>query len=96
MKRFMALHIGFEKPTPEIMSAWKAWFASVADHTIENVGLAGGREITKEGTTELQWNRESLTGYSIIEAESLDAAGQMASGNPFITSIRIYELRNHG
>ena len=35
MKKFMLLHIGFEQPTPEIMEAWKAWFASIADRQID-------------------------------------------------------------
>jgi hypothetical protein len=37
---------------------------------------------------------ESITGYSVIEAESLDAAEKLAQTNPFIASIRIYEVRS--
>ena len=36
---------------------------------------------------------DSITGYNIIEAESLDEAEKLAQSNPFIASIRIYELR---
>ncbi len=36
--------------------------------------------------------RDSLTGYTIITAEDMGAAEAMARSNPFITSIRIYEL----
>jgi hypothetical protein len=93
MKRFMFLHVGFERPTPEIMQAWQAWFASIADRQVDQGGFAGGREISKEGTRELPWNTESLTGYNIVEAENLEAAEKLAQGNPFISSIRIYELR---
>ncbi len=93
MKKFMFLHFGFEKPTPEIMGAWKAWFASIADKQIEQGGFTGGREISKNGIRDLPWNRESITGYNIIEAEDLDAAEKLAQGNPFIASVRIYELR---
>ena len=93
MKKFVFLHFGFEKPTPEIMEAWGAWFKSVADKTVENVGFSGGREISKSGTNDLPWNLESITGYSVIEAESLDAAEKLAQTNPFISSIRIYEVR---
>jgi hypothetical protein len=39
-------------------------------------------------------NRESITGYNIIEAESLEAAEKLAHANPFITSIRVYEVRS--
>jgi hypothetical protein len=94
VKKFVFLHFGFEKPTPEIMEAWEAWFRSVADKTVENVGFSGGREISKSGTKDLPWNMESITGYSVIEAESLDAAEKLAQTNPFVASIRIYEVRS--
>jgi len=89
MKKFVLLHMGFEMPTPEIMEAWNAWFASIADRTVENFGFAGGREVSKAGTKELDWDMESITGCSIIEAESI------ASENPYIASIRVYEAREH-
>lgn len=95
MKKFMLLHYGFEQPTPEIMEAWNKWFESVADRSVEHGGFMGGREITKDGASELPWGPDSITGYSIITAESLDEAAEIASGNPFIASIRIYELREH-
>ena len=93
MKKFMLLHFGFEKPTPEIMKAWQAWFASIADKQVDQGGFAGGREISKSGTKELSWSSDSITGYNIIEADSLDAAEKIARNNPFVASIRVYELR---
>ena len=93
MKRFMFLHFGFEKPTPEIMEQWQAWFGSIADRQIGQAGFAGGREISKAGVADLPWGKDCITGYNIIEAESLDEAVALAQDNPFVTSIRIYELR---
>ncbi len=93
MKRFMLLHYGFEKPTPEIMAAWGKWFESVADKTVDSGGFHGGaREISHSGTEDLTMGMESITGYSIIKAESLDEAEKIAQGNPFIASIRVYEI----
>jgi len=94
VKKFMFLHFGFEKPTPEIMEAWGAWFGSISDKQVDQGGFSGGREISKSGTKDLPWNMESITGYNIIEAESLDAAEKLAQSNPFIASIRIYEVRS--
>ena len=94
MKKFMILHFGFEKPTPEIMGAWGEWFESIADIQVDQGGFAGGREISKDGTTDLPWNMDSITGYNVIEAESLDAAEKIAASNPFIASVRVYELRS--
>jgi len=93
MKRFMLLHFGFEKPTPEIMQAWGKWFASVADKSLDNGGFHGGaKEISHEGSKDLPMGMDSITGFSIINAESLEEAEAIASDNPFIASIRVYEI----
>jgi hypothetical protein len=89
----MLLHFGFEKPTPEIMEAWGKWFQSVADVSTDQGGFHGGaREISHDGTQDLPMGSDSITGYSIINAESIDEAEKIAQGNPFIASIRIYEI----
>lgn len=93
MKKYMILHYGFETPTPEIMAAWEAWFESIADRQLAQGGFSGGREISKSGSRDLGWDMESITGYNIIEAEDLDEAERIASTNPFIASIRVYEIR---
>ena len=93
MKKFMLLHFGFEKPTPEIMAAWGQWFESVADKTVDKGGhFSNGREISHAGTKDLPLGMDSITGYTVINAESLDEAEKIAQGNPFIASIRVYEL----
>lgn len=89
----MLLHFGFEQPTPEIMKAWQSWFELISEKQVDQGGFSGGREISREGTRDLPWDRECITGYNIIEAESLDDAVKLAQGNPFISSIRVYELR---
>ena len=94
MKKFMLLHFGFEKPTPEIMGAWGKWFESIADKTVDQGGFGGAREISKSGTEDLPMGMESITGFNIIEAEDLDAAEKLAQDNPYIASIRIYEIRS--
>ena len=94
MKKFMILHFGFEKPTPEIMDAWGKWFESIADKQVDQGGFSGGREISRDGTKDLPWGMESITGYNIIEAEDLDAAVEIAQANPYIASIRVYEIRS--
>ena len=93
MKRFMLLMVGFKKPTPEIMDAWKAWFETVAERTLDQGGFHGGaREISAAGTEDLPMGMESITGYTIIEAESLEEAEKIARKNPYIASIRVYEV----
>ena len=93
MKQFMILHVGFEMPTAEIMEKWNQWFADTKDCTIDMGGFMSGREVTKEGASDLPMDLSCLTGYSIIEAETMEDAEALAAKNPFITAIRIYELR---
>ena len=56
-------------------------------------GFGSGQEISNAGTKDLPMNMESITGYNVIEAETIDAADKRAHGNPFSASIRIYEVR---
>jgi hypothetical protein len=93
VKKFVFLHYGFEKPTPEIMAAWSRWFESMKGNIIDMGGrFRGGREISKAGTKDLPLGRESITGFTIVSADSLDDAEKMAQTNPYISSIRVYEV----
>ena len=93
MKRFMLLHYGFETPTPEIMDAWGKWFESLGDHSVDQGGFHGGAsEISADGTRSLSMGMESITGFNIIHAESFEQAEQIARTNPYIASIRVYEI----
>ncbi len=89
----MLLHFGFEKPTQEIMAAWGKWFKSVKDITVDQGGFHGGaKEISHSGIEDLPMGPDSITGYSIINADSLEDAERIAGKNPFIASIRVYEI----
>ena len=78
------------------MEAWKAWFGAVADRTLENGGFHGAaREISHDGSKDLIMDADCITGYTIINAESIDEAEAFARDNPFIKSIRIYEISDH-
>jgi hypothetical protein len=93
MKKFLMLHFGFETPTPEIMQAWGKWFESIRENIVETGShFTRGREISREGTRELPLGPDSITGFTIVSAESLDHAEKMARNNPFISSIRVYEM----
>ena len=92
MKKFVFLTYGFEKPTPQIMEAWGKWFESIQDNIVDKGYLSGGREISKAGTKDLPLGLESITGFMIMNADSLDDAEKMAQSNPYISSIRVYEM----
>jgi hypothetical protein len=93
MKKFVLVQIGFEPPTPEMMAAWEEWFQSIADITIENVGLGPALEVTAEGVRELPFDHTAVTGYSVIQVESREKAAEIAQSCPFITGVGVYEIR---
>lgn len=95
MKKFVLMHVGFEMPTPEVQKAWGDWFASIADRTVDSGSpLGAGREVTKTGTKELPVGLDSITGYTVINADNLDEAEKIAKTCPFTTSLRVYEARS--
>ncbi len=93
MKNYLILHYGFEMPTPEEMGAWNKWFESIADRQVDRRGLGGGREISHSGTKDLPFAKDSITGYTVIEAGNLDEAAKIAQECPIVASTRVYEMR---
>jgi hypothetical protein len=92
MKKFLILHKGFEKPTEEEMAKWNKWFGSISDIQVERAHLPGGREISSEGTKDMPFGADSITGYTMIKAENLDEAVAIAEKCPFVLSTRVYEI----
>ena len=92
MKKFLILHYGFEPPTPEIMAEWNAWFEKVADIVVEKGHLPAGSDISPSGITQLPMASDSITGYTMITAEDLAQATEIAAACPFILGTRVYEI----
>ncbi|MBM3898118.1 MAG: hypothetical protein FJ358_06320 [Thaumarchaeota archaeon] len=68
------------------------WFKSIKDHIVDSGNPFGpGMEITSGGVKQLPHNKKAITGYTIIDAESMDEALKIAEGCPIITSMRVYE-----
>ena len=93
MSEFLVLHFGFEPPSPEDMANWKAWFESIGDVQIDRGHLPAGREISGGGRKGLPFGRSSLTGYTMIRADNLDHAEQIAAECPFVDSTQVYEIK---
>lgn len=92
MKKFVIFHYGYENPTPEIMGAWSKWFESIGEKIVDpGSPLGPGKEISRSGTKDLPLGLESLSGYTVIRAESMAEAEKIAKDCPMITSIRIHE-----
>ncbi len=92
MKKFVFVYHGFTEPTQEVMDAWTNWFAEISDHIVDSGNPFGaGREVTPTGTRELPLGSDSATGYSIVNADSIDDAEKLLANCPVTTSVRINE-----
>ena len=92
MKKFVFLAVGYETPTKEIMDSWMKWFDEIKEHIVDSGNPFGpGKEITASGIKELPHDKEAITGYTIINAESMEEAVKIAKTCPIITGIRVYE-----
>ena len=69
------------------------WFNQVGDSMADSGHpMTGGVEVTPDEVNEIALGTESFTGYSIVNAQSMEAAVELAKTNPMITSVVVYEL----
>lgn len=93
MNTYMFLYKGYVTPTPEIGKAWMDWFANVGDRMVDSgKPMSRGAEDSRNDVSTIEAGLESFTGYSIINADSMDDAIELAKTNPMITSVIVYEL----
>jgi hypothetical protein len=92
MKKYVFLYYGYETPTQELEDAWNDWFASIETKIVDlGAPLGSGQEVTHAGTKELSLEEGAATGYTIIQADSMDEAIRIAQDCPIVTSVRVYE-----
>ena len=92
MKKFLMLSYGYMEPTPEVVAAWMAWFEKVGDSIVDSGNPLGHcREITNAGSRDLTPEMGAAGGYTIMSADSMDAAERLLEGCPIIDSVRLYE-----
>jgi hypothetical protein len=63
----------------QMKSEWNAWMESHKDVIVETSGVGKPKRITKDGIEDA---RNDIMMYSIVEAESLEAAAQIFEGHP--------------
>jgi hypothetical protein len=79
-----------------VMAAWGTWMENVGSALVDiGTPLAPGTSVVDDGTTATP---TSLNGYSIVEAEDVDAARRLTDGHPFLSegkgdyAIDLYEM----
>ena len=83
-----AYHGGKKPESPEagaeLMARWKAWMEGLGDAVV-NPGVPVGKSktVSADGVTD-DGGSNPLMGFSIIQADSMDAALEMAKGCPHL------------
>jgi hypothetical protein len=76
------------------MAAWGAWFGGLGAAVVD-AGNPFGAAATVAGDTSVSEGAPSaLTGYSVLSADSLQAAGELVKGCPVLVaggSVEVYE-----
>jgi len=83
--------------TPEdrekAMAAWGAWFGALGDAVVDMGNpFAGSTALATDGSTVAA--RAGLTGYSLVRADSLELAAELARDCPVLAdggSVEVYE-----
>lgn len=104
MAQFMILYKGeatdmsemTEEEAGAVMAKWAAWMGDVGD-ALADIGnpFGPGSSLVDDGS---EGTAISLTGYSIVEADDMDAALALADGHPYLSegqgdfAIDIFEL----
>ena len=98
-KYILGFHGGTTPSSPEegakAMAKWVAWYKDMGSAVVDMGNPAGpSKTIGADGKVTLT-NGNALTGYSILEAKSLDDAISMARGCPIYAaggSVEVAEL----
>ncbi|MCY4627161.1 MAG: hypothetical protein OXE58_06275, partial [Acidobacteria bacterium] len=75
------------------MEAWMAWFHRCGDQLVDmGTQLSGGRRLTSAGSSPSERN---VVCYSIVQAESMEAAETLLADHPHLTWSPDCEIEVH-
>lgn len=97
MKNFVYLYHSNQTtpPTKEGLEAFTSWFASLGDKVVDggNPIMRDSHAVIRNGVSRPA--NDTIIGYAIVRADSLDEAVEMAMGNPLANSegasVEVYE-----
>ena len=108
MPKFIVAYLGQPKPasppSPEDqqkhMEAWKAWMAGLGDAVVSMPAPLMASKIVKADGVSDNTDPNAMTGFMVIEATDMDAALEMAKGDPYLAmpgaAIQVGEMRQMG
>ena len=95
-KFLLVYHGGSMAETPEAqaasMNTWIAWFTTLGAAVVDGGAPTSRAWTIQSGGTSEGGGANPATGYSVISAESMDAASELAKGCPIIAEGGTVEL----
>lgn len=101
MAKFVLLYTGGSEPTSEaegaaVMQAWMGWFNQLGAAVVDGGNPLGSavKSIASDGSVGDGLAGPPVTGYSIVTADSLDAAVALAKSCPHLQAggtVNVYE-----
>jgi hypothetical protein len=89
-KYVLAYHGGGMAPPEEqeaAMAAWGTWFGELGDAVVDMGNpIMSAKTVNADGSVSDGGGANPLTGYSLIQADSLDAATALVKGCPVLSS----------
>ncbi|WP_136660277.1 YciI family protein [Nitratireductor sp. XY-223] len=83
-----AYHGGKPPESPEegakVMAAWNAWFEALGAAVVDGGAPVGASKTVSSGGVSDGGGANPLSGYSIVSADNIDAAVEMAKGCPIL------------
>ncbi len=89
MSSYVSAYHGGKKPeSPEegtnYMAKWKAWIGGLGDAAVNPATPLGKSKTVSSGGVSDDGGSNPLSGFTIVEADSMDAALEMAKGCPHL------------
>jgi len=102
MTKYLLAYKGGSMPATEqerqaVMAAWGQWFGALGAAVVDGGNPFGKSQAVAAGGARIGGASSSLTGYSVLQAESLDAAARLAAGCPILKgggTVDVYETIN--
>ena len=100
MAKYLLLYHGGNQPESEeagkeVTAQWMKWFESIGPSVVDGGNPTGAsKTIAPGGTVTDGAGAQPATGYSVLSADSLDAAVKLAKGCPHLKArgtIAVYE-----
>ena len=89
-KYIFAFHSGPTPPKPEdmegVMAKWMAWFGKMGDAVVDGGAPLGQSRTVAASNVSEGGGANPLSGYTIVQADDIEAACEMAKGCPALAS----------